>query len=77
MTVPSSPGGRCVIFSKVITMLGMSGDPVVVRAVQEAVAKYGQQRFGRAGWFRARKTSIAIWKHAIAQFIGVEELWRS
>lgn len=66
-------GGREVINFSSYNYVGMSGDPVVVRAVQEAVAKYGSS-VSASRLVSGEKDLHRQLESALARFIGVEDV---
>ncbi len=66
-------GGREVINFSSYNYVGMSGDPVVVRAVQEAVAKYGSS-VSASRLVSGEKDLHRELESALARFIGVEDV---
>ena len=66
-------GGREIINFSSYNYVGMSGDPVVVRAVQEAVAKYGSS-VSASRLVSGEKDLHRKLESALARFIGVEDV---
>ncbi len=66
-------GGRELINFSSYNYVGMSGDPTVVRAVQEAVAKYGSS-VSASRLVSGEKDLHGELERALGKFIGVEDV---